>query len=115
MEPRVITFSKNVFLPLTSVCRNRCGYCSFRTPVQDGCVMLPDEVERILVRGKDAGCTEALFTFGEHPEEEPGFSAYLEKTGYDTILDYCEAMCRLEHQSTGSSRTRMPASSPMTR
>ncbi len=95
MEPRVITFSKNVFLPLTSVCRNRCGYCSFRTPVQDGCVMLPDEVEMILRRGKEFGCTEALFTFGEHPEEEPGFSMYLKKTGYDTILDYCEAMCKL--------------------
>jgi FO synthase subunit 1 len=95
MGPRVITFSKNVFLPLTSVCRNRCGYCSFRTPVKDGCVMLPDAVERILLRGKEAGCTEALFTFGEHPEEEPEFSAYLKKTGYDTILDYCEAMARM--------------------
>jgi len=95
MEPRVITFSKNVFLPLTSVCRNRCGYCSFKTPVQDGCVMLPDEVEATLARGKEFGCTEALFTFGEHPEEEPGFSYYLEKTGYESILDYCEAMCRL--------------------
>jgi len=95
MEPRVITFSKNVFLPLTSVCRNRCGYCSFKTPVQDGCVMLPDEVEATLARGKEFGCTEALFTFGEHPEEEPGFSCYLEKTGYESILDYCEAMCRL--------------------
>lgn len=94
MQPRTITFSKNVFLPLTSVCRNRCGYCSFRTPVQDGCLMMPDEVEALLVRGRDAGCTEALFTFGERPEEEPGFSRYLEKTGSDTILDYCEAMCK---------------------
>jgi len=94
MQPRVITYSKNVFLPLTSVCRNRCGYCSFRTPVQDGCLMMPCEVEAILVRGREAGCTEALFTFGERPEEEPGFSKYLEKTGYDTILDYCEAMCK---------------------
>ena len=95
MQPRVITYTKNVFLPLTSVCRNRCGYCSFRTPVQDGCVMLPDQAEAVLARGQAAGCTEALFTFGEHPEEEAGFDAFLEKTGYDTILDYCEAMCRL--------------------
>jgi len=95
MQHRVITYTKNVFLPLTSVCRNRCGYCSFRTPVQGGCLMLPDEAESVLVRGREAGCTEALFTFGEHPEEEPGFDAYLKKTGYDTILDYCEAMCRL--------------------
>jgi FO synthase subunit 1 len=57
--------------------------------------MPPGDVEAILARGRDAGCTEALFTFGEHPEEEPGFTAHLRKTGYDTILDYCEAMCKL--------------------
>jgi FO synthase subunit 1 len=94
MRRRVITFSKNVFLPLTTVCRNRCGYCSFRTPVHEGCLMAPEEVERTLSRGARAGCTEALFTFGEHPEEEPGFDAYLRPLGYSTILDYCIAMCR---------------------
>jgi FO synthase subunit 1 len=94
MQRRIITFSRNVFLPLTSVCRNRCGYCCFRTPVQEGCLMAPGEVIRTLHDGAGAGCTEALFTFGEHPEEEPGFTAYLRKTGYLTILKYCEAMCR---------------------
>jgi FO synthase subunit 1 len=61
--------------------------------------MMPEEVKTLIVRGKEAGCTEALFTFGEHPEEEPGFDAYLKKTGFDTILEYCEAMCRvsIEH------------------
>ena len=94
MQRRIITFSRNVFLPLTSVCRNRCGYCCFRTPVQEGCLMTPEEVEKTLQRGAALGCTEALFTFGEHPEEEPGFMAHLKRTGYSTILDYCEAMCR---------------------
>ena len=94
MQHRVITFSKNVFLPLTTVCRNRCGYCCFRTPVRDGCLMVKDEVEKILRQGAILGCTEALFTFGEHPEEEPGFLRYLEPLGYTTILEYCEAMCR---------------------
>ena len=94
MQRRVITFSRNVFLPLTTVCRNRCGYCSFRTPVQAGCVMAPAEVEQILIRGARAGCTEALFTFGEHPEAEPGFDTYIRAAGYATILDYCMAMCR---------------------
>ena len=95
MQPRGVTYTKNVFLPLTSVCRNRCGYCSFRTPVKEGCVMLPEQVKAVIARGREAGCTEALFTFGERPEEEAGFGQYLEKTGYGTILDYCEAMCRL--------------------
>ncbi len=94
MQHRVITFSKNVFLPLTTVCRNRCGYCCFRTPVRDGCLMEKDEVEKTLRHGAAMGCTEALFTFGERPEEEPGFMQYLEPLGYATILDYCEAMCR---------------------
>jgi 7,8-didemethyl-8-hydroxy-5-deazariboflavin synthase len=94
MPDRVITYSRNVFLPLTTVCRNRCGYCSFRTPVQPGCLMPQADVERTLRNGAAAGCTEALFTFGEHPEEEPGFVPLIRAAGYATILDYCEAMCR---------------------
>ncbi|MCX6697678.1 MAG: 7,8-didemethyl-8-hydroxy-5-deazariboflavin synthase subunit CofG [Methanoregula sp.] len=94
MVRRVITFSKNIFLPLTTVCRNRCGYCSFRTPVHTGCVMAPEKVDTTLSTGARMGCTEALFTFGEHPEEEPGFDAYIHRTGYGSILDYCEAMCK---------------------
>ena len=94
MQHRVITFSKNIFLPLTTVCRNRCGYCSFRTPVKDGCLMAQDEVETTLRHGAAMGCTEALFTFGERPEEEPGFEHHLKPLGYTTILNYCEAMCR---------------------
>jgi 7,8-didemethyl-8-hydroxy-5-deazariboflavin synthase len=94
MQPRIITFSRNVFLPLTTVCRNQCGYCSFKTPVQEGCLMAQETVEKTLRAGAELGCTEALFTFGEHPEEVSGFAPYLKKTGYPTILDYCEAMCR---------------------
>jgi len=94
MQRRTITFSRNVFLPLTTACRNRCGYCCFRTPVQEGCIMAQAEVEKTLQNGAALGCTEALFTFGERPEEEPGFSALLAPMGYTTILDYCEAMCR---------------------
>lgn len=93
-SPRAITFSRNVFLPLTTVCRNRCGYCSFRTPVQPGCIMPPQEVIGTLKRGAALGCTEALFTFGEHPEEEVGFDRILGGIGYRSILDYCVAMCQ---------------------
>ncbi|MDD1713847.1 MAG: 7,8-didemethyl-8-hydroxy-5-deazariboflavin synthase subunit CofG, partial [Methanoregulaceae archaeon] len=39
MDQKVVTYSRNVFLPLTTVCRNRCGYCIFRTPVREGCIM----------------------------------------------------------------------------
>ena len=89
-----ITFSRNVFLPLTHVCGNACGYCSFKEPVADGCVMNPEEVKATLDRGAAFSCTEALFTFGERPELERGFTPHLQKFGYDTILDYCYDMSR---------------------
>jgi 7,8-didemethyl-8-hydroxy-5-deazariboflavin synthase, CofG subunit len=91
---RTITYSRNVFLPLTTVCRNRCGYCSFRTPVQPGAILSPDQVRNTLNMGAASGCTEALFTFGEKPEWEEGFSMLLSRYGYDSILTYCHAMCR---------------------
>jgi FO synthase subunit 1 len=56
--------------------------------------MPQDEVETMLRNGAALGCTEALFTFGERPEEEPGFPELIRAAGYPTILDYCEAMCR---------------------
>jgi FO synthase subunit 1 len=94
MPHRTITFSRNVFLPLTTICRNRCGYCCFRTPVQDGCIMRPADVEKTLRQGAALGCTEALFTFGERPEQEPGFDSYLRATGHTQFLDYVYAMCQ---------------------
>ncbi|HQJ88493.1 MAG TPA: 7,8-didemethyl-8-hydroxy-5-deazariboflavin synthase subunit CofG [Methanoregulaceae archaeon] len=95
MPRRRITFSRNVFLPLTTVCRNRCLYCGFRRPVGDGCLMSPAEVEAILERGARSGCTEALFTFGERPEEVPGFGAHLDALGESSILEYCRRLCLL--------------------
>jgi FO synthase subunit 1 len=93
MEQKVITYSRNVFLPLTTVCRNRCGYCSFRTPVREGCIMSPEEAESVLCGGAALGCTEALFTFGERPGLEPGFSGLLARYGPGDILDYCYRLC----------------------
>jgi FO synthase subunit 1 len=93
MAHRTITYSRNIFLPLTTVCRNRCGYCCFRTPVQEGCLLAPEVVEDTIKKGAALGCTEALFTFGERPELEPGFAEYLRKTGYRRFPDYVYAMC----------------------
>jgi len=88
----IITFSRNVFLPLTFVCQNHCGYCTFRQPPSEDCLTGSQEVERILIKGETFGCTEALFTFGERPELVPGFAPYLKALGHTTILDYCEEM-----------------------
>jgi FO synthase subunit 1 len=99
MDQKVVTYSRNVFLPLTTVCRNRCGYCIFRTPVREGCIMAPEEAESVLCRGAALGCTEALFTFGERPGVEPGFPEMLARYGHADILAYCYSLCEkaIEH------------------
>ncbi len=92
-----VTFSRNVFIPLTNICRNRCGYCGFRRDIghPEAKLLSPREVAEIISRGVNAGCSEALFTFGERPQEVPGFKARLEKFGYDTIIDYLVELCKL--------------------
>lgn len=95
--PGFVTFSRNVFIPLTNICRNNCAYCGFRRDIghPEAKLYSPSEVKKILTRGARAGCSEALFTFGEKPEEVPGFNERLLEFGYDTIIDYLAEMCRL--------------------
>ena len=97
MAPPFVTFSRNVFIPLTNVCRNRCGYCGFRRDIghPEAELLSPAEVTDILERGARAGCSEALFTFGERPEEVSGFMPLLNELGYDSIIDYLVELCKL--------------------
>ncbi len=92
-----VTFSRNVFIPLTNICRNRCGYCGFRRDVghPEAGLLSPIEVRDILERGARAGCSEALFTFGERPEEVVGFLPLIKDLGYDSIIDYLADLCVL--------------------
>lgn len=87
---RTITFSRNVFLPVTNVCRNKCAYCSFRrnSSDPDAHLMTADEVRRILETGVLTGCTEALFTFGEYADADPVISKKLSEYGYASMTDY---------------------------
>jgi len=99
-----VTFSPKVFLPLTELCRDRCGYCTFaKAPARLGNPFLPpEEVLRIARTGAAAGCTEALFTLGEAPEERyPVARAWLAERGWASTLDYLVAMCRLVLDETG--------------
>ena len=66
----VVTYSPKVFIPLTKLCRDRCGYCTFaQAPAHVASPYLSlDEVMAVAQAGRDAGCTEALFTLGERPE-----------------------------------------------
>jgi 7,8-didemethyl-8-hydroxy-5-deazariboflavin synthase CofG subunit len=100
----VITFSKKVFIPLTTLCRDYCSYCTFRKdPGQPGAhLMTPEEVLALAERGCQAGCKEALFSLGDQPEKIfPEAREFLRTQGYSRTLDYLAAMCELVLEETG--------------
>ncbi len=95
-KPGVITYSRKVFIPLTNLCRDYCGYCIFRRdPGEPGAhTMTPDEVLEVARAGEKMGCTEALFSLGDKPELAfPEMRATLRHLGYKSTLHYLEAMC----------------------
>src|SRR5271157_3924650 len=95
-KPGIITYSRKVFLPLTNLCRDYCGYCTFRRdPGQPGAhTLTPDEVMEVVRAGERLGCTEALFSLGDKPELLfPEMRATLQRLGYKSTLHYLEAMC----------------------
>ena len=95
---RVVTFSPKVFIPLTRLCRDFCGYCTFRQspPEAESLYLSPEEVLAVARAGERMGCTEALFTLGERPEQRyPEAKQWLAARGYGTTLEYLAAMCQL--------------------
>jgi 7,8-didemethyl-8-hydroxy-5-deazariboflavin synthase CofG subunit len=97
-KPGVITYSRKVFLPLTNLCRDYCGYCAFRRdPGQPGAhTMTPEEVLAVARAGEKLGCTEALFSLGDKPELLfPEMRESLRRLGYKSTLHYLEAACEL--------------------
>jgi len=103
-RPGVITYSRKVFIPLTRLCRDRCGYCTFATvPGRlDSPYLSPDQVLAIARQGAALGCKEALFTLGDRPEDRwPGARAWLDQNGYDDTLSYVRAMAIRVLEETG--------------
>jgi FO synthase len=101
---RRVTYSPKVFIPLTMLCRDRCGYCTFaKAPARvTAPYLLPEEVLAIARAGREAGCHEALFTLGERPElRYPIARDWLAAQGYASTVDYLAAMCRLVLEETG--------------
>lgn len=100
----VISFSKKVFIPLTTLCRDYCSYCTFRKdPGQPGAhFMTPEEVLALAEQGRQAGCKEALFSLGDQPERIfPEARDFLRKQGFVRTLDYVAAMSELVLEKTG--------------
>jgi FO synthase len=102
-KPGVVTYSRKVFIPLTNLCRDYCGYCTFRRdPGEIGAhTMTPDEVLAVARQGEQLGCTEALFSLGDKPELVfPTMRETLRRLGYKSTLQYLEAMCELVLRET---------------
>ncbi len=99
-----VTYSPKVFIPLTHLCRDRCGYCTFAQPPArvQAPFLSPDQVLDIARAGADAGCSEALFTLGERPEDRyPLARQWLSEHGYGSTVEYLAAMCELVVRRTG--------------
>ena len=110
-RPGVVTYSRKAFIPLTNLCRDYCGYCTYRRdPGEPGAhTMTPDEVLSVAQQGEKLGCTEALFSLGDRPEALfPEMCETLRKLGYRSTLHYLQAMCELVLRET----SLLPHSNP---
>ncbi len=104
----VVTYSRKVFVPVTRLCRDRCGYCTFvQTPTQlsragAAPYLTPDEVLRVARQGAALGCKEVLFTLGDRPEDRwPQAQAWLEEAGYSSTLGYVRSLAVQVLEATG--------------
>ena len=101
---RTVSYSKKVFIPLTHLCRDYCGYCTFRADPEAGSqlYMTPEDVLAVAEAGRRAGCKEALFSLGDQPERIfPEARKFLRELGVATTLEYLAAMTELVLDKTG--------------
>src|SRR6266536_362836 len=99
-----VTYSPKVFIPLTMLCRDHCGYCTFAKPPArlEAAYLDPEQVLGIARAGAAAGCHEALFTLGERPEDRyPVAREALDAWGHASTVDYLAEACRLVVSETG--------------
>jgi FO synthase len=101
---RTATYSRKVFIPLTNLCRQKCGYCTFARAPGDPLAhtMTPDEVLAVAEAGRRQDCKEAMFSLGEKPEEiYPQVRDQLAQLGHRTMISYLRAMCEFILERTG--------------
>ena len=94
----IVTYSRKVFVPLTNMCRDTCGYCTFvkHPDSPEAKIMTPDEVLSVAKKGEQKGCKELLFSLGERPELRYEKSKkMLHSIGYAKMTDYLRDMCEL--------------------
>ena len=102
-ENNLITYSKNIFIPITEICKNDCGYCNFKKDPNDENTIILKNKEEILASLKEAekyGCSEALFTFGEDADSQTAVQEKLKEYGYENIVDYVYDICEMTLNET---------------
>src|SRR5262245_24462165 len=101
---RLVSYSKKIFIPLTNLCRDYCGYCTFRRdPGEPGAkTMTPDEVIALAEAGAKLGCREALFSLGDKPEVIfSEMREMLRRLGHRSTMSYLIEMCGRVLNETG--------------
>ncbi len=104
VKGKTISYSRKAFIPLTTYCRDRCGYCTFRRDPGEpgGRYMTPEDVVAAAENAQRAGCHELLFSLGDQPEAEfPEARDFLRTRGVERTLEYLAAMTRLALEKTG--------------
>ena len=99
---RTITYSRKVFVPITTLCRDTCTYCTFvKPPGAGGEYLTPEDVLSIVSAGDEQDCTEALLTLGDKPEDKwPQATQFLSRYGCETTIDYVVKMSELIRSET---------------
>ncbi|PSQ17654.1 7,8-didemethyl-8-hydroxy-5-deazariboflavin synthase subunit CofG [Halobacteriales archaeon QS_8_69_26] len=91
-----LSFARNVFVPLTTACRYTCTYCTYFDPPGEASLLSPGEVRDVVRRGAAAGCTEALFTFGDDPDDRyERIHEQLAEWGHESVHTYLREVCEL--------------------
>ncbi len=101
---RTISYSRKVFIPLTTFCRDRCGYCTFRRDPGEpgGRYITPEEVFSVAAKARAAGCKELLFSLGDQPERVfPEARDFLRARGFERTLEYLAVVCDQTLRATG--------------
>jgi FO synthase len=103
-RPRIVTYSRKVFLPLTQLCRDSCHYCTFAKAPRHLAApyMTPEEALAVADRGAALGCKEALFTLGERPELRYRVAReWLDRRGFASTLHYVAHVAAAVRDRTG--------------
>ncbi len=105
---RTITYSRNVFIPLTNLCSNKCSYCGFRRePGEPGAgYMELDRALEVVRIGEGMGAKEVLVSTGDRPEAKYDEAReWLRRSGYSSTLEY---VLDFEEKALSSTRNVMP-------